>query len=138
MLANVEKQRTHNPLVVGSSPTCPISIFSAPYIILRPIQLCSTDLTFSFFPSKWCTVGAVAPNKYELFYDYRPCRQPAMSNGRCRLHGGKCTGAKTAAGRKRLAEVNTKHGRCTKEAKAQRKAMRDLIKQAKAGLVDIF
>src|ERR1017187_5310873 len=27
-----------------------------------------------------------------------PCQCPAMSNGRCRLHGGKSTGAKTAAG----------------------------------------
>ena len=27
-----------------------------------------------------------------------PCRMPAMANGRCRLHGGKSTGAKTAEG----------------------------------------
>jgi hypothetical protein len=31
-----------------------------------------------------------------------PCRQPAMANGRCRLHGGKSTGARTAAGLARV------------------------------------
>ncbi|MBS0637795.1 MAG: hypothetical protein JSS12_09805 [Verrucomicrobia bacterium] len=69
---------------------------------------------------------------------HRPCRMPAMANGRCRLHGGKRRGATTEAGRKRLAEVNTKHGRYTKEAIAQRKALRELIKQAKAGLNSLF
>lgn len=69
---------------------------------------------------------------------HKPCRQPAMANGRCRLHGGKCRGATSEAGRKKLVEVNSKHGRYTKEAIAQRKAMRELIKQAKAGLEGIF
>lgn len=31
----------------------------------------------------------------------RPCRAPAMANGRCRLHGGLSTGPKTAEGRAR-------------------------------------
>ncbi len=34
-----------------------------------------------------------------------PCRAPAMANGRCKLHGGKSTGPKTEAGRKRCAEA---------------------------------
>jgi hypothetical protein len=38
------------------------------------------------------------------------CRQPAMANGRCRLHGGKSTGARTEAGRDRLRSIHTKHG----------------------------
>lgn len=39
-----------------------------------------------------------------------PCRAPAMQNGRCRLHGGKATGPRTAAGLARLAATHTKHG----------------------------
>jgi hypothetical protein len=31
----------------------------------------------------------------------KPCQAPAMENGRCKLHGGKATGIRTAAGRKR-------------------------------------
>ena len=38
------------------------------------------------------------------------CRQPAMPNGRCRLHGGRSTGPRTEAGRAALAAANTKHG----------------------------
>ena len=43
------------------------------------------------------------------------CRGWAMPNGRCRMHGGK-------AGRKPT------HGRYTKEAKAQRRETRELIR----------
>jgi hypothetical protein len=43
------------------------------------------------------------------------CRNPAMKNGRCRMHGGKSTGAPI------------KHGQRTKAAIAQRKADRELI-----------
>jgi hypothetical protein len=38
------------------------------------------------------------------------CQQPAMPNGRCRLHGGKSTGARTEAGRERLRRIHTTHG----------------------------
>ena len=31
----------------------------------------------------------------------KPCQAPAMENGRCKLHGGKSTGIRTATGRKR-------------------------------------
>ncbi len=41
------------------------------------------------------------------------CRQPAMKNGRCRLHGGKSTGARTAEGRHRARTVRLVHGRRT-------------------------
>jgi hypothetical protein len=33
-----------------------------------------------------------------------PCRRPAYPNGRCRNHGGLCTGARTVEGRARCAE----------------------------------
>lgn len=51
---------------------------------------------------------------------YRPCRQPSMANGRCRLHGGKCTGPKTDAGKKKVMSVNTKHGFYAKAAREER------------------
>ena len=38
------------------------------------------------------------------------CRQPAMANGRCRFHGGKSTGARTAEGRARCAHARRTHG----------------------------
>jgi hypothetical protein len=39
-----------------------------------------------------------------------PCRSPAMPNGRCRMHGGKSTGARTLAGLNRLRAAATRHG----------------------------
>jgi hypothetical protein len=44
-----------------------------------------------------------------------PCRQPAMGNGRCRLHGGKSTGARTAAGLARVRANRLVHGARTAE-----------------------
>ena len=38
------------------------------------------------------------------------CRQPAMANGRCRLHGGLSTGPRTAEGRARCARARFRHG----------------------------
>ena len=46
----------------------------------------------------------------------KPCRSPAMANGRCRMHGGKSTGRPQ------------KHGRYTKAAIAQRRRDRALIR----------
>ena len=39
-----------------------------------------------------------------------PCQCPAMPNGRCRLHGGLSTGAKTTAGIEAIRCARTKHG----------------------------
>jgi hypothetical protein len=38
------------------------------------------------------------------------CRQPAMANGRCRMHGGKSTGARTAEGLARCRTTRLVHG----------------------------
>jgi hypothetical protein len=38
------------------------------------------------------------------------CRQPAMGNGRCRLHGGLSTGPRTPEGRARCARARRIHG----------------------------
>ena len=38
------------------------------------------------------------------------CRNPAMRNGRCRMHGGASTGPRTAEGKTRAAMARWKHG----------------------------
>jgi hypothetical protein len=55
------------------------------------------------------------------------CRQPAMRNGRCRLHGGLSTGPRTAEGRARCAAARRKHG-------AYAAATRALLAEARARL----
>jgi hypothetical protein len=55
------------------------------------------------------------------------CRQPAMTSpgggrGRCRLHGGKSTGARTADGRRRVRTARLVHGRRSAEAIGLRSA----------------
>ena len=58
---------------------------------------------------------------------HRPCRQPVMANGRCRLHGGKCTGPKTKEGKKRVKAASTKHGFYSQEIRDEKKQLRQLI-----------
>jgi hypothetical protein len=41
-----------------------------------------------------------------------------MANGRCRLHGGKCTGPRTAKGKAAFKAAHTKHGRTTAPKRA--------------------
>lgn len=60
--------------------------------------------------------------------DYRPCRPVSMANGRCNLHGGKSTGAKTAKGRLIQKMASWKHGMRSKEAIAEAKMVRQMIK----------
>ncbi len=47
----------------------------------------------------------------------QPCRGPAMPNGRCRMHGGASTGARTAEGQERCQAAPRKHGRRDAEAR---------------------
>ena len=56
--------------------------------------------------------------------NHKSCRQPAMKNGRCRLHGGKSTGPRTEQGKKNSAKANYKHGCYTKLAMIERQNMR--------------
>ena len=51
------------------------------------------------------------------------CRQPAMRNGKCRLHGGKSLSG-TAHGR-------YKHGRFTKAAMEERRRLAELLRDVK-------
>jgi len=50
------------------------------------------------------------------------CRQPAMKNGRCRMHGGLSTGPRTAEGRARCAAARRTHGFYSAETTALRRA----------------
>ena len=50
------------------------------------------------------------------------CKKPALKGrNRCQLHGGKNCGATTLAGREKLAASKTKHGRFTKQKRAEAK-----------------
>ena len=51
------------------------------------------------------------------------CKAPAIKGKtKCRFHGGKSTGAKTAEGRARIAAAHTVHGRETRAKRAERSA----------------
>jgi uncharacterized protein YjcR len=53
------------------------------------------------------------------------CQSPAMPNGRCRMHGGKSTGA--PKGNKNA----WKHGRYSEVAKAERSFVKQLLKDGR-------
>ncbi len=59
----------------------------------------------------------------------RPCRSPAMTNGRCRMHGGKSPGAPRGNSNAR------KHGLYTATAIAERRELATLIRSMRR-LVD--
>jgi hypothetical protein len=61
---------------------------------------------------------------------HKPCRNIAMANGRCRLHGGKSTGARTAEGRRRIAQARLKTGLESKATVAVRRGCRQLADEA--------
>ena len=65
------------------------------------------------------------------------CQCPAMANGRCRLHGGLSTGAKTAEGIERIRRAVTKHGRYSNQAKAERAEYRALLRDCRQMLADL-
>jgi len=58
-----------------------------------------------------------------------PCQSPAMKNGRCRMHGGKSTGAKTKEGLKIIREANLKHGKYRKEILAEKRYFAELLRE---------
>ncbi len=55
------------------------------------------------------------------------CRNPAMPNGRCRMHGGGSTGPRTAEGLERMRQARTTHGAYGAEARRFRKRVRLLL-----------
>ena len=62
----------------------------------------------------------------------QPCRSPAMANGRCRMHGGRSTGPRTAEGLERLRAARTIHGGYGAEARAFFRWVRELRLRADA------
>lgn len=57
-----------------------------------------------------------------------------MANGRCRLHGGKSSGAKSEEGKVRMKSANTKHGFYSIELDNERRLTRSLINRSKENL----
>jgi hypothetical protein len=67
-----------------------------------------------------------------------PCQRPAVKKtGRCTRHGGKSTGPRTEEGRARIAAAQLRHGRLTKEARAEAKRRAQLGREIRAELRDI-
>ena len=64
----------------------------------------------------------------------KSCRQPAMANGRCRMHGGPSTGPRTPEGIERIRQSRLKHGLYTKQAMAMRRHIRNLLKDSRETL----
>lgn len=62
------------------------------------------------------------------------CVQPAMSNGRCRFHGGKSTGPKTEEGRQKISQAHYKHGLYTNDAMAERRYFSQLVQEWRESL----
>jgi len=58
-----------------------------------------------------------------------PCKRFAGKNGRCKLHGGKSTGAK---------QPHIKHGMYTKESIELRRQYAELLRQVNAQIVDML
>ncbi len=59
------------------------------------------------------------------------CKCPAMSNGRCRMHGGKSTGPRTAEGLARSQRANWKHGRYSVAARHEKRLFHQLLRDSK-------
>ncbi|MFM9841398.1 MAG: HGGxSTG domain-containing protein, partial [Dongiaceae bacterium] len=62
------------------------------------------------------------------------CRQPAMANGRCRMHGGLSTGPRTAEGLVRARRARWKHGYASAEIRAFRREAAQAARKL-AGLI---
>jgi hypothetical protein len=60
-----------------------------------------------------------------------PCKGPAMPNGRCRMHGGLSTGARTPEGKARCAAANWKHGRRSQATIQQRREARAALRMVR-------
>ncbi len=60
-----------------------------------------------------------------------PCRNLPMKNGRCRMHGGASTGAKTLAGLARVRTAAWIHGGRSREMIEFRRRMRELQADAR-------
>jgi len=67
----------------------------------------------------------------------KPCRQPAMRNGRCRLHGGKSTGPRTKKGIDAIQRKHFIHGKYTQSNLIEFECAYLLLRKAKSRLQEI-
>ena len=65
------------------------------------------------------------------------CRAPAMTNGRCRMHGGKSTGPRTPEGLERSRKANFKHGFYSVELLEERKFIKQLLCKSRETLEQV-
>jgi hypothetical protein len=61
----------------------------------------------------------------------RKCLGPAMSNGRCRMHGGASTGPRTPQGLARSRRANWKHGLYSAQSKGERRMLQKHVSDSK-------
>jgi len=67
-----------------------------------------------------------------------PCQRPGNKvNGRCKLHGGRSKGPRTAEGIASLAASKTTHGRSTKVERAKAKHRAEVGRQVRRELKEI-
>ena len=67
-----------------------------------------------------------------------PCQRPArLLVGRCKLHGGASTGPRTKDCLARLTEARTKHGKFTKEKRAEARRFAEEGRQMRAELKEL-
>jgi hypothetical protein len=66
-----------------------------------------------------------------------PCRSPAMSNTRCRMHGGASTGPRTLEGLQRIARARTVHGGYSAESCQVAALIRGLKAETRRLLVEL-
>ena len=59
------------------------------------------------------------------------CIREALANGRCYIHGGLSTGAKTTEGLAAIKKAVITHGKYTKKAKDARAKLREFLKEIK-------
>jgi glucans biosynthesis protein len=59
----------------------------------------------------------------------KPCRSYSMANGRCRMHGGRGSGAPQGS-----RNGNWRHGGSTKEGLAERRQLRALVRELRSEL----
>ena len=63
------------------------------------------------------------------------CQRPAYKhNGRCGLHGGLSTGARTPEGLQRISAANLKHGRYTKDKLERQRRAAEVGRECRAKL----
>ncbi|WP_274379322.1 HGGxSTG domain-containing protein [Pseudoroseomonas vastitatis] len=60
-----------------------------------------------------------------------PCAAAGMANGRCKMHGGKSTGPRTAEGIERIRAARMKHGMFSGEMRELRALIRELKAEQK-------